>query len=188
MFYTKTTWTKGDVITAEKLNKIESGIEQAGSGGSGEFDFKAFCQEWSPIIAAEGLGPEVQIAMIQAMNEFPQNISIHCSGILGSDTIVADEDYGDIFPLLLSTFVTMGRRSVTLVVDMLVDGATLRVYFGPLFLDNNSDVSGATYYELKPDRGKWCSYVYIQDGREFTNETTKFLVWEEEEPAHFEAQ
>ena len=31
MSYTKTTWNKGDVITAEKLNKIESGIEQANS-------------------------------------------------------------------------------------------------------------------------------------------------------------
>lgn len=33
MSYTKTNWTKGDVITAEKLNKMEDGIEQAGSGG-----------------------------------------------------------------------------------------------------------------------------------------------------------
>lgn len=32
MSYTKTTWVKGDIITAEKLNKIESGIEQASSG------------------------------------------------------------------------------------------------------------------------------------------------------------
>lgn len=31
MSYTKTTWTKGDVITAEKLNKIENGIEAASS-------------------------------------------------------------------------------------------------------------------------------------------------------------
>lgn len=30
MSYTKTTWSDGDVITAEKLNNIESGIESAG--------------------------------------------------------------------------------------------------------------------------------------------------------------
>ena len=32
MSYTKTTWTRGDTITAEKLNKIENGIEAASSG------------------------------------------------------------------------------------------------------------------------------------------------------------
>lgn len=29
MSYTKTTWQTGDVITAEKLNKMEDGIESA---------------------------------------------------------------------------------------------------------------------------------------------------------------
>lgn len=29
MSYTKTTWTKGDVITAQKLNNIENGIESS---------------------------------------------------------------------------------------------------------------------------------------------------------------
>lgn len=33
MPYTKTTWQDGDIITTEKLNKIENGIEQASSGG-----------------------------------------------------------------------------------------------------------------------------------------------------------
>jgi len=36
MAYTKTNWKDGDVISAEKMNKIEQGIEDAGaSGGSG---------------------------------------------------------------------------------------------------------------------------------------------------------
>ena len=30
--YTPTTWATGDIITAEKLNKIEQGIANAGSG------------------------------------------------------------------------------------------------------------------------------------------------------------
>lgn len=35
MAYTKTNWKDGDVISAEKMNKIEQGIEDAGaSGGS----------------------------------------------------------------------------------------------------------------------------------------------------------
>ena len=34
MSYTPTEWTTGDVITAEKLNKIENGIVEAGGSGS----------------------------------------------------------------------------------------------------------------------------------------------------------
>lgn len=33
MSYNKTTWTNGDVITAEKLNHMEDGIASGGSGG-----------------------------------------------------------------------------------------------------------------------------------------------------------
>ena len=36
MSYIKTTWQDGDVITTEKLNKIEDGIENATSGSGGE--------------------------------------------------------------------------------------------------------------------------------------------------------
>ena len=36
MSYDKTTWAKGDVITATKLNKIEDGIANAGGGGGGD--------------------------------------------------------------------------------------------------------------------------------------------------------
>ena len=35
MAYTPTEWVTGDVITAEKLNKMEDGIESASSGGGG---------------------------------------------------------------------------------------------------------------------------------------------------------
>ena len=31
MSYTKTTWSDGDVITAQKLNKLENGVANAGS-------------------------------------------------------------------------------------------------------------------------------------------------------------
>lgn len=35
MSYVKTTWETGDVITAEKLNKMEDGIESAAGSSSG---------------------------------------------------------------------------------------------------------------------------------------------------------
>lgn len=37
MSYTPTNWVKGDVITAERLNKIEQGIQSVSSGGSNSF-------------------------------------------------------------------------------------------------------------------------------------------------------
>lgn len=36
MSYTPTEWDSGDIITAEKLNKIEQGISEASSSGGGE--------------------------------------------------------------------------------------------------------------------------------------------------------
>lgn len=36
MSYTKYEWVDGEVITAEKLNHIEDGIEESGSGSEGE--------------------------------------------------------------------------------------------------------------------------------------------------------
>lgn len=33
MAYTKTNWKDGDVISAERMNKIEKGIEDAASSG-----------------------------------------------------------------------------------------------------------------------------------------------------------
>lgn len=35
--YTPTTWVNGDIITAVKLNNIEQGIANAGGGGSSDF-------------------------------------------------------------------------------------------------------------------------------------------------------
>ena len=35
MSYTPTTWSSGDTITAAKLNKLEQGVANAGSGGGG---------------------------------------------------------------------------------------------------------------------------------------------------------
>ena len=40
MSYTPTTWTSGDTITASKLNKIEQGIAESGSGGGWDIIIK----------------------------------------------------------------------------------------------------------------------------------------------------
>ena len=36
MAYDKTVWADGDLITAERMNKIENGIEDAQGGGGGD--------------------------------------------------------------------------------------------------------------------------------------------------------
>lgn len=46
MSYTKTNWQTGDVITAEKLNKIENGVEAASNSGSGSGDFVKITAEY----------------------------------------------------------------------------------------------------------------------------------------------
>lgn len=35
MSYTPTEWKKGDIVTSEKLNKLETGVADAGGGGGG---------------------------------------------------------------------------------------------------------------------------------------------------------
>ena len=40
MAYEKQTWTNGDIITAEKLNHMEDGIENASDSGGGNYEIK----------------------------------------------------------------------------------------------------------------------------------------------------
>lgn len=37
MPYTPTEWSRGDVVTSEKLNKLEQGVAEAGGGSGGGF-------------------------------------------------------------------------------------------------------------------------------------------------------
>lgn len=49
MSYTKQTWTKGDIVSADKLNHIEDGIESASSGGgSVTYDIIVKCDGANP--------------------------------------------------------------------------------------------------------------------------------------------
>lgn len=60
MAYTKTNWKDGDVISAEKMNKIEQGIEDAGaSGGSGDVFMVGENTTYTDAIKAAGNGKAV---------------------------------------------------------------------------------------------------------------------------------
>ena len=57
MSYTPTTWTSGDVITAEKLNNLEGGVEAAGSAllitiTSGDNSMATMDKAWKEIYDA----------------------------------------------------------------------------------------------------------------------------------------
>ena len=47
MAYTKQNWECGDLITADKMNHIEDGIEDASSGGSEQIVVINFTSEWN---------------------------------------------------------------------------------------------------------------------------------------------
>lgn len=45
MAYVKQTWTSGETVTAAKLNHMEDGIAEGGSGGSGVFNVNSSLDE-----------------------------------------------------------------------------------------------------------------------------------------------
>ena len=53
MSYTKNTWQTGDIVTAEKLNHMEDGIESAGGGSDAEVLVLEFTQTGETTISVE---------------------------------------------------------------------------------------------------------------------------------------
>ena len=74
MSYEKTTWETGDIVTAEKLNNIENGIENAGGGSTFvvnvEFEVSGLtCDKtWAEILNA-GTNGESIIFVLKGTNE-----------------------------------------------------------------------------------------------------------------------
>lgn len=77
MSYTPTEWNTGDIVTAEKLNNLESGVLSASGGGSfvigvtSENDTDTLDKTWKEIHDAMASG---QIAVIKKTQE--ENIQI----------------------------------------------------------------------------------------------------------------
>lgn len=69
MAYTKQTWTKGDVITAQKLNNIENGIESAEKGNTVIINFTVGEPNQNPN------GPSGQVLYdIETADKTPQEV------------------------------------------------------------------------------------------------------------------
>lgn len=78
MSYTPTEWDSGDIITAEKLNKIEQGISEASSsggsgGGSGELPEVTNVDNGDVLTVVDGAwgkaAPISEIAFINLTND-----------------------------------------------------------------------------------------------------------------------
>lgn len=65
MEYTKTNWQTGDVITAEKLNKLEQGVHDAQKGGGGTLyvDFVVDTSGETPSVTTEAVFADVAAAV-----------------------------------------------------------------------------------------------------------------------------
>lgn len=63
MSYTPTNWKRGDVITADKLNNIEQGIVNAGTGGGDAFIVNAEVK--SSVTTGETISAEVDKTAVQ---------------------------------------------------------------------------------------------------------------------------
>lgn len=70
MSYTPTDWKTGDVITADKLNNMESGIVNAGSGGGGGGDVVTF----NFLIEEDHMEGSMQIYKILEVDGTPENL------------------------------------------------------------------------------------------------------------------
>ena len=110
MSYTKTNWTKGDVITAEKLNKMEDGIEQAGSGsGGGDGGY-------SPrIIDIRSLSPTATMNYEPGleMADFVGAQILASEG--GSDVMTVVNTVGEVNSSVMMTAALAGQSMITLV-------------------------------------------------------------------------
>lgn len=84
MAYTKTQWSNGDVISAEKLNNIEQGIEDASGGGNTflvTFEYVAYSNTWTcdktnaEIYEAYSDGKDIRYNINVSDASFPLNTS-----------------------------------------------------------------------------------------------------------------
>ena len=117
MSYNKTTWVNGDVITAEKMNNIEDGIEGASDGGgadplviNGEYDSQTskitLDTKWETIYSAF----EANRPIVLAYGEEGGVGGTYVSGVIADEP---DEDYYAVIAFIegqrgfeLATFVT----------------------------------------------------------------------------------
>ena len=82
MAYEKQTWTRGDVITAEKLNHMEDGIASGGGGGGGaEFVVKGII-DWDEEVGSDVVTFDKSYNEVLAAwnDEMPITFFMHYSG------------------------------------------------------------------------------------------------------------
>lgn len=93
MSYVKTTWANGDVITADKLNNIENGIESAGSGGSGGGNTFGLVIETIAMPNSAGLGKFAFVHEVNGAWEIIDTWSFEEVGASSGDMLTVTASY-----------------------------------------------------------------------------------------------
>lgn len=106
MSYTPTTWQTGDIVTSEKLNKLENGVANAGGGGAlivyvdntGTLDktwqeiYDAFVSGAVVLIlAGQEENAMANVVISAGYNEFSQEYVVGTNG--GDFSCVSADDY-----------------------------------------------------------------------------------------------
>lgn len=128
MAYTKYTWTDGEVITAQKLNHMEDGIEDAGSGGGGgsELFLVTFTYD-------SGLD---EIVADKTYNEI---ITASKSGkiIMGCYPMEEDGEYSCVY----YSDVSINDSDIYFCLVSPTTDPTFAGYLGSIILDSNNDIT-----------------------------------------------
>lgn len=102
MAYIKTTWQNGDIITAEKLNHIETGIESVESGGGSGESFVVIVNldsdgtatsdtEWENIVEAYNAGKTIWLKIVYTYIEHGTVFKEYYENIATVTTIVDNQ-------------------------------------------------------------------------------------------------
>lgn len=124
--YTPTVWRTGDVITAEKLNKIEEGIANAEGGGESDFSVAevtitageggiAGYLLYLPILESDGLSTVTEISL-EAQEQITKTIVLYKGKTVvgGFGFYSVDSTTGDITIDPHDWYIITGDCSITL--------------------------------------------------------------------------
>ena len=108
MAYEKQTWSCGDVVTAEKMNHIENGIEECCGGGStplvinvtkyADYDEGTYTYTWdgdaAQLRAAWLQGQTIQLHFKMSDNYDPNPKISYIGGLVVTEVLLADPEAG----------------------------------------------------------------------------------------------
>lgn len=128
MSYEKTTWETGDTITAEKLNKLENGVAEAGESGGVLVTFTVTMQDMYTVGSV--VADKTYLQVIEAINK-GSVVMAKVTGLPARDILIA--------------FSRTGSNSIEFMGCGVVNNTMLSVYYASLFGDNTATYVNTTF-------------------------------------------